>query len=159
MRAFYRVDSRLVHGQIISTWLPHLRISSFLIVSDTVPTNTLQMTMFRMAIPEEVEFNAMPIGDAVEWLNHRLDPNRLTMVLFESIHDAKRLFDSGHLFGRINLGNIHHRPDRKAFSNAVYLGSTEIEHLNQLIARGVAAEIQTLPSETPVNVRALIEAT
>ena len=71
MTSFYRVDNRLVHGQIISTWMPHLRVKHFLVVSDTVPDNQLQMAMFRMAIPSEREFHALDVTEAAKWLNAR----------------------------------------------------------------------------------------
>ena len=44
--SIYR-HNRLVHGQIISTWMPHLRSKIFVIVNDQVPTNDLQMAMPR----------------------------------------------------------------------------------------------------------------
>ena len=157
MNPFYRVDSRLVHGQIISTWMPHLHVKNFVIVSDTVPHNELQMTVFRMAIPRTANFEALSIADAVKWLNGSGYGNHPTMVLFETIDDAARLFETGHPFPYLNIGNIHHAPGRKAFTNAVYLGDTEVSLLKNMFGRGLRAEIRSLPTETPVDLRRALE--
>ena len=158
MNIFYRVDNRLVHGQIISTWMSHLRVRTFLVVSDTVPDNTLQMSMFRMAIPGEVQYVALSIQDAALWLNQHRDSNDPIMVLIETIEDAARLFEAGHPFPSLNVGNVHHAPGRRSFSNAVFLGQPEIERLKGLFGQGVRAEIQSLPTEQPIDLRRALEA-
>jgi mannose/fructose/N-acetylgalactosamine-specific phosphotransferase system component IIB len=158
MNTFYRVDNRLVHGQIISTWMPHLRVRTFVIVSDTVPSNSLQMTMFRMAIPSEVNYVALSVDDAVSWLNEHRNSTEPVMVLMETIDDAARLFESGHPFPMLNIGNIHHAVGRRSFSNAVYLGEPEILQLKSLFNRGIRAEIQSLPTEQPIDLRRALEA-
>ena len=158
MNNFYRVDNRLVHGQIISTWMSHLRVRTFLVVSDTVPDNSLQMSMFRMAIPSEVQYIALSIVDAALWLNAHRDSNDPIMVLIETIEDAARLFEAGHPFPSLNVGNVHHAPGRRSFSNAVFLGEPEIERLKVLFGQGVRAEIQSLPTEQPIDLRRALEA-
>ena len=90
----YRIDNRLVHGQIISTWMPHLRLKRFVVINDNLPKNALRMKMFRMAIPLAVEFSAMTIEQAGKTLNASLQSDVPTIVLLESIDDAVRLFES-----------------------------------------------------------------
>lgn len=159
MNPFYRVDNRLVHGQIIATWMPHLRLQRILIVSDAVPNNTLQMTMFRMAIPQHVAFEALPIKSAARTLAARAYGNERVLVLLETVGDAVRLFNAGNPFAMLNIGNVHHAPDRRRFTNAVYLGEPELDQLRGLMERGTRVEIRSLPTEPPIDLRqALAEA-
>lgn len=147
----YRVDNRLVHGQIISTWLPHHRLQQLLVVSDTVPDNALQMTMFKMCVPSAAAFEALPIEQAAEWLNHKRYGKARTMVLFETVRDAVRLFAAGHPFAALNIGNVHHAPGRTAITPAVYLGDDELKLLSDLARRGMRVEVRSLPTEAPVD--------
>ena len=158
MNIFYRVDNRLVHGQIISTWMPHLRVKTFVIVNDDVPSNELRTTMFRMAIPPEQQLLALSVQDAVHWLNANRHSADSILVLIESITDAVRLFESGHPFPRLNIGNIHHAPGRRSFTPAVYLSDEDLEALRALHNRGLRAEIQSLPTETPMDMQRALEA-
>lgn len=148
---FYRVDNRLVHGQIIATWMPHLRFKRVVIISDTVPENILQMSMFQMAVPSNVRFEAMNLADGARWLEARGYGRDSTIILFETVDDAVRLFESGHAYSALNLGNIHHAPKRERFTNAVYLGKTQLSRLQGLMKRGVQVEIRSLPNEAPID--------
>lgn len=155
---FYRVDNRLMHGQIIATWLPHLRFRRVVVISDTVPENVLQMSMFQMAVPPGVRFEAMTLEEGARWLDARGYGRETTIILLETVDDAVRLFEHGHTFPRLNLGNIHHAPKRTRFTNAVYLGADQIKRLGALMRRGVKVEIQSLPTETPIDLKSALPA-
>ncbi len=156
MTPFYRVDNRLIHGQIIAGWVPHLRLRRLVIASDSVPDSTLQMTMFRMAIPEEIAFDAMPVTRAAAWLTGRGYGNDPTMVLTETVRDAVRLFGAGHPFPTLNIGNVHHEAGAHAITNAVYLTDADLNGLRKLAARGVQVEVRSLPDEPPTDLRPLL---
>lgn len=156
MTPLYRVDNRLVHGQIMATWMPHLHAKHILIVSDIVPTNDLQMRIFRMAIPAEVGFEALPVREAAAWLEAKRHGREPTIVLLETVRDAAALFDAGHCYTHLNIGNVHHGPGREPFTNAVYLGEDDLTTLRALGARGVHIEIRSLPSESPIDLRAAL---
>lgn len=153
MNPYIRVDNRLVHGQIIATWMPHLRLQRFVVASDSVPGNRLQTTMFRMAIPSEVEFDALTIADAGRFLAQRQYGDQKTMVLVETVADAVRLFAEAP-FGHLNLGNVHHAADRQRVTDAVYLGASDYAALGKLARRGVRVEVRSLPSESPIDLTA-----
>ncbi|MBV71845.1 MAG: hypothetical protein CMH52_10990 [Myxococcales bacterium] len=156
MSIFYRIDNRLVHGQIISTWMPHLRIRHFVIANDAVPENSLRMTMFRMAIPTEHDFTALSIKNAAPFLNAHRNSTESMLVLLESISDAEALFDAGHPFPSLNIGNIHHASGKDQITNAVFLNHNEQTKLRSLLDRGVSINIQTLPNETPTDLRRVL---
>lgn len=147
----YRVDNRLVHGQIISTWLPRYRLQHFLVASDSVPGNALQMTMFKMCVPSPAVFEAMPVDEAAAWLNRKSYGKARTMVLLESVQDAARLFAKGHPFPALNIGNVHHAPGRNPITPAVYLGDEELSLLTDLARRGMRIEVRSLPDEPPLD--------
>lgn len=150
MNPFYRVDNRLVHGQIIATWIPHLRLQRIVIANDQVPHNPLQIAMSRMAIPQGVEFEVLPVEEAAERLNGEGLGEGRALILIETIADAHRLFDLAP-YAALNIGNIHHGPGRHAFTSAVFLGPEDIEQLQELMDQGALVEIQSLPTQTPID--------
>lgn len=153
---FYRIDNRLVHGQIISTWMPHLRLQKFVVINDALPTNTLRMKMFRMAIPHTVDFQALSIDDAARSLSTSLRPDVPTIVLLETIDDAVRLFQAGHPFTNLNLGNVHHGPGRRSYTPSVFLSEDDISQLKALFRRGVRCEIKSLPTQDSMDLSPLL---
>ena len=152
----YRIDNRLVHGQIISTWMPHLRLQKFVVINDALPTNTLRMKMFRMAIPHTVDFQALSIDEAARSLSASLRPDTPAIVLLETIEDAVRLFEAGHPFTNLNLGNVHHGPGRRSYTPSVFLSEADISQLKVLFRRGVRCEIKSLPTQDPMDLSPLL---
>ncbi|MCA9526366.1 MAG: PTS sugar transporter subunit IIB, partial [Myxococcales bacterium] len=121
MNPFHRVDNRLLHGQIIATWLPFLRVRRVLIANDQAPENALQMSMFQMTVPSGTTVQALAVGEAAAWLAGRKYGRDSTLVLIETVEDAVRLFEAGDRFPALNIGNVHHGVGSRRFTNAVYL--------------------------------------
>ena len=152
----YRIDNRLVHGQIISTWMPHLRLKRFVVINDALPQNNLRMKMFRMAIPNAIEFVAMTIAEAGHNLANLLRTDLATIVLLESIDDAVRLFDEGHPFTNLNIGNVHHGPNRRSYTPSVFLSDDDLGKLRILFNKGVRSEIKSLPTQDSMDLSPLL---
>jgi len=152
MSAFIRVDNRLMHGQIIATWLPFLRARHVLVASDTVPENFLQISMFQMIVPPGTTFSALPVVEAGRWLHTHAHDKESTLVLLESLEDAVRLFECAP-FTELNIGNVHHREGARSFTHAVYLSEAEQDQVRGLLRQGVRVEVRSLPTEAAIDLR------
>ncbi len=149
MSHFIRIDNRLIHGQIIATWTPHLKVRRFVIANDLLTQNELRMRMLRMVVPQEIALDMLGIEAAGKWLSAHQNDGQSVMVLLENCADAIQLYKSYH-FTQLNLGNIHHVNGSTKFTQAVYLTDDDCRKLRQLAHRDVQIEIRTLPTDTPM---------
>jgi len=145
----YRVDDRLVHGQVVIGWGKPLHIGFIALVDDGVATSDWEQELYRMGVPPEIELVFARVADAgrlaAGW---QADP-RNGMVLTADIPSMAALCrDVG--ADRVNLGGIHHRPGRTARLPYVYLTDEEARMLDALAASGVAVTAQDLPTTAPV---------
>ena len=46
-----RVDDRLIHGQIVETWIPYLSINQIIVADDEVFHNPFKKKIMRMSLP------------------------------------------------------------------------------------------------------------
>jgi PTS system mannose-specific IIB component len=143
--AFIRIDSRLIHGQVIEAWLPHLNVERILVADDTAATDPLVRTAIGLAVPPDIEVVLAGIAD-VDFRRYTNDAVR-TLVLLRDVPSAMRAYARG-LAGPLNLGNVHDGPLRHPVSRHVYLTSTEREQLLELSRDGLAVTIQAVPAET-----------
>lgn len=158
--ALARVDNRLVHGQILSAWVPALDADALLVLDDEAARDTLLRSAMELAIPPDVAFEVVPVADAKPALA-RLPARAKVIVLVRDVRDATRAIDAGLGIERLNLGNVHFTRGRAPVSQAVYLSLDEVEALAELEARGIAVELRTLPREPPVplgEIRRRVEA-
>ena len=64
--ALFRVDDRLVHGQVVIGWGRPLGARAIVLVDDTVATSGWEQDLYRMAAPEGVEIVFASTTEAVE---------------------------------------------------------------------------------------------
>ncbi len=140
-----RIDNRLLHGQVVQFWIPHLGIDTLIVADDEVAESAAMQAIYRMALPNIVGLRMV----RVEELASPLEANQGTaLLLVRDIPTAKRILNNGTKLPRWTLGNVHASPDRTRITDAVYLSAGEIEILKWMHRSGVAIEIQTFPGET-----------
>lgn len=145
-RVYVRIDNRLLHGQVVQFWIPHLNVEKLLVADDEVFGNASMQTIYRLALPTHVDLSVVPVlqlAPAFEPLGAVT-----SLVLIRTIADAKRAVDAGCRFAGFMIGNVHASPDRKRVTDAVYLSEQEASTLCWMKSQGMEIEIQTFPGET-----------
>lgn len=140
-----RIDNRLLHGQVVQFWIGHLGITHLLIADDETSENELMPTIYRMALPDDVELTIVPLGELADALD-RVGPKQ-TMVLIRDVEEAGRVLECRIPINRIVLGNIHAKEERMRITDSVYLSEHEIQSLSKLTKQNINVEIQTFPGE------------
>ncbi len=144
-RVYVRIDNRLLHGQVVQFWIPHINVEKLLVADDEVYGSECMQAIYRMALPGHVDLSVMPV-DNLEPEYKKLG-ERTSLVLIRTVSDAARAVADGCDFKQIMIGNVHASPDRKRITDAVYLSDSETETLRGMKERGIEIEIQTFPGE------------
>ena len=146
----YRVDDRLVHGQVVIGWGRPLDISFVALVDDTVAASDWEQELYRMGVPPELELLFCPVADARRRLAAwRADP-RNGIVLTADVPSMAALLEGTAPLPRINLGGIHHKPGRTQRLPYIYLTDEEYRTLQTLAEHGGEVTAQDLPTTPPV---------
>lgn len=148
-----RIDSRLIHGQVIEAWLPFLKVTRLVVADDAAAKDTMAQAAMSLAVPESVEVLHTTLA--------QLDPKRLaedtvpTLILFRDVAGVVIAREHGLPNGRVTVGNVHAGPGRNAVSRSVFLTADERAQLAALQASGMDVVLQAVPSEAPKQVPAL----
>ena len=148
-----RVDSRLIHGQVIEAWLPYLNVRRVVVADDEVAVDDFAKAAMGLAVPSSVEV----MTERIVSLNFKAlaaDAIR-TMVLFRDVSAAVSGRENGLPDGLLNLGNVHAAPGRSAVSRSVFLSADERELLHDMSRHGMQIVIQAVPSEKPQGLASL----
>jgi PTS system mannose-specific IIB component len=144
-RFHVRIDNRLLHGQVVQFWIPHLGVENLVVADDEVACSDSMQTIYRMALPNVVALKVVRV-DALKDELETLPPIS-NMVLIRSIEEIASVVESGAEIASITIGNIHAAPFRNRITDAVYLSETETETLRWMVEHGINVEIQTFPGE------------
>ncbi len=149
-----RIDNRLIHGQIIETWLPYIGAKTVVVADDALAVDDLQQEIMSLAIPQTIESVFVSIEGLTSVMERLSSENGPTsvLVLFANCPDAKRAHDHGFGFESLNIGNVHYAPGKKQISPSVALSDDDESCLKQLSKKGVELDFRCVPND-PVQVR------
>ena len=146
MIVWSRIDSRLIHGQVIEAWLPHLRVKRVVVADDDAAVDPLAKAAYGLAVPAEVEL----VLGAVKGIDFKklASDGVPTLVLFREVKSAVAAREWGLPDGMLNVGNVHSGPGRVSVSRSVYLDPSDSSALAALAQSGMTVRVQAVPSET-----------
>ena len=151
----YRIDDRLIHGQVVIGWGQPLGARFIALVDDQVSASDWERDLYRMGVPSDVEVVFASVAEASRLMpKWRADPRR-GIVLTADIATMAALGQLSPPIERVNLGGLHHRPGRSPKLTYVYLSDDELEALERMQASGIEVQAQDLPSTAPVPLEAL----
>ncbi len=144
-----RIDNRLIHGQVIEAWLPHLHIERVVVADDEAAADALAAAAMELAMPADVQVTMRRVSQ-VDFAKLGDDAVR-TLVLFRDVSSVMAARQHGLPNGQLNVGNVHAGPGRHAVSRSVFLSDVEAEQLQSLNHSGMTVVIQAVPAERPVS--------
>ena len=146
----YRIDDRLIHGQVDVGWGQPHNIRFLVLVDDLVASSEWEKDLYRMAVPPEMEILFADVQTAIrDHARYAADP-RPGILIAGDISVMHRLVSSVKAIGSVNLGGIHHRAGRKEKLRYIFLTPDEERELLALEASGVEVTAQDVPGARPV---------
>ena len=156
----YRIDDRLIHGQVVVGWGQPLDLRFIVLVDDEVAASDWEQELSRMCVPPDMDVYFDAVEMAEEKLSSYQDDERRGLLLTGDIVTMTRLVDAtdGAIL-TVNVGGIHHRPGRTQRLRYVFLAPNEEAQLRALAAKGLEVTAQDVPAARPVPLEELLAGT
>lgn len=152
-----RVDSRLIHGQVLEGWIPYTGTSMVIVVDDHVAANPLQKRVMEMAVPEDIKLRIESLDEAVADLTSDRFRDERIMVIFSCPHDAFEAYKRGMKCESINLGNVNYTSGRMQVTPSIALNNEDVEDIKALMEMGVKIDVRGVPRERSKDIEGVIE--
>ena len=88
----FRIDDRLIHGQIVTAWLSHAEAKQIICADDAASNDELQKMLLQMATPKGVDLKILSIEKAKEYLKNDTTDVK-TLLLVRGTNEASELID------------------------------------------------------------------
>jgi PTS system mannose-specific IIB component/fructoselysine and glucoselysine-specific PTS system IIB component len=152
----FRVDERLIHGQVVIGWGHQLRPDRYAVVDDDLAESEWEQDLYRLgAGTAEVVFATAERGR--DLLSEWRDDSQRTILLTRDVETMWRLGEGGTLSGEgVNLGGIHHGPGRREVLTYLHLTPEDVDYLVKLDAEGVDIGARDLPDAHRVPLETLL---
>lgn len=148
----FRIDERLIHGQVIATWLKTLGVTHLIVANDEAAADVNRQTVLKLVLPKEVKCLIKSVDDVVRILKDPRCGSMRILLITGSPQDACRIVEHFPDMKEVNLANYGSitKPDVKnkiSVSAMVYLDPDDVQAANRLINLGLKVFTQKTPSD------------
>lgn len=141
---WYRVDNRLVHGQVIEAWLPYTKAKHIVVVNDGLKNDAERQLLISLAVPDRVDLTFCDLAEFSRgWKTIAED----SLILFADCSDAYATFTSGVHFDVLNVANLHYGPGKKQCCIHIALDEHDEHILTFLKEHNVKLDFRCVPGE------------
>lgn len=140
---WFRVDNRLVHGQIIEAWLPYTDARRLVVANDALAADMLRREIMSLAVPQRIAMNFSSLAELPRLLRRFSD----AFVVLEHCRDAERALDAGVNIESLNVGNLHYAPGKRQLLPHVAVNEEDEMILRRFAAVGAQLDFRSVPTE------------
>jgi len=153
----FRVDERLIHGQVVVGWGSRLHPTGIVVVDDELASSQWEQDLYVLGLPPEVEAQFLRVDEARDRLDEAREAPGRVILLTRDVQTMVRLAEGGRLRGEVaNIGGIHYAPGRRAVLPYVYLSDDETRGLERLSEEGMTVMARDLPGSRRVFLSELL---
>lgn len=152
---FTRIDERLIHGQVITSWIKVNDINTIVVVDDATATNTFAKRILFAAAPKSITLKVFKLDEAIEYLLGEHEEEKI-MLMTKVPHPILELLNAGVEIKEVNLGNMGGAAGRKRFNLNVNASDAEVQDFKDIIAKGTDMYAQMVPSDKKIELTKLL---
>ncbi|MCX8580721.1 PTS sugar transporter subunit IIB [Gilliamella sp. B2865] len=152
-----RVDSRLLHGQVATSWTKTTNPNRIIVVSDSVAKDELRKKLIEEAAPPGVKANVVPIKKIIEVAHDPRFGNTKALLLFENPEDVLRAIDGGVDIQTLNVGSMAHSVGKVMVNKVLSMSAEDVDTFEKLKAKNVKFDIRKVPNDSEDNMDELLK--
>ena len=143
----FRIDDRLIHGQIVTKWIKDASAKMIMVVDDKAAGDKTQQMILKFAVPSGIKLEILSKEDAVKRVNED-QSNTNVLMLVRNPKEANALVEMGLKIDRIIIGNISNsKVGRTKLLDYIYVEPGDVEAIRSLDSKGIKLEVKAIPEE------------
>lgn len=151
-----RIDSRLLHGQVATGWIPTMHPDRVIVVSDSVAKDEMRKSMIREAAPAGVKAHTVPIKKMIEIAKDPRFGNTHALLLFENPEDVLTVIKAGVDIKTVNVGSMSYSVGDVNANNVLSMNQEDVDTFHELAKLGVKFDVRKVPTDKEGNMDAIL---
>jgi D-glucosaminate-specific PTS system IIB component len=152
-----RIDSRLIHGQVVTKWVNQSDANKIVVVSDMLVSDPFMKSIYLMAAPPGITVNAFGLDEAIAaWKDNQFGSGKV-LLLFGNLTDLHKAWHAGLAPEKVQVGGLGGGPERRVVFQNITLDDLDVEILKDLSSKGVNIIFQTIPEDRPQSFQEILK--
>ena len=154
----FRIDDRLIHGQVAAVWTKHLKQTRIVVVDDEANGNELQKQLLKMACPPGVKLSVLTVEKTINNFNNNKYEGDKIMMIAKSPDTVRQLVerDFQYMPKEVIVGNMSGSNDKRKVAPGFNVNEKDVSNFKKIAECGVASYYQLLPNNNKEEVFRLI---
>ncbi|MCB0279319.1 MAG: PTS sugar transporter subunit IIB [Calditrichaeota bacterium] len=153
MISLFRLDDRLIHGQVVIGWGIKLNPDKYVIIDDDI--EEWESDLYLGCLENESQGQILTTAQAKERFKEWQESKDHIVILIKCTKTLKTLIEMGVHLPDINVGGLHYLEGKKQYLKCMYLYDDECETLRELIKNN-SITYQPLPSDIRVDLKNIL---
>ena len=152
-----RIDSRLLHGQVATSWTKSTSPTRIIVVSDAVSRDELRKSLIQQAAPPGVKAHVVPVEQMIKLSkDDKHFGGQRALLLFENPQDALRAIEGGVPLETLNVGSMAHTLGKVQPNKVLAFDQNDIDTFAKLKQLGVSFDVRKVPTDSKANMDEII---
>ena len=147
-----RVDDRLIHGEVVTAWIPTYKATRILIIDDETAQDEFNVRVVKALAPAGTKVFVYSVDKAAEKLMVPGVEGERLLLLAKTPTSYNRLVKKGVPLKEVNLGGAGIRGERQPFINNVALNPEEVLACEEMQNAGVRVYYQLVPEQGVIEI-------
>ena len=148
----FRIDDRLIHGQVVEGWLNHIDIDVILLANNMVSEDIMQKTLMEMAVPDDVIIKIDNLENIIKIYKSKTYEKSKILLLVSSPKDAYELIDAGLVANSINVGGLHYTDGKIQILEFLSVDEEDCKYFHLIADKKIKIEGSPLATSEKVDI-------
>lgn len=138
-----RVDDRMVHGIVATSWIPAAKATRAMVVNKRASESDMTRNALKLGTPAGVNLSVLAPEKAITNILNGNYANQRVFVVGRYIKDIYDLYKGGVKFARVNLGNVTQNVGKTtSLDKTVRVSDEELVMLREMRDAGIKITCQ-----------------
>lgn len=155
----FRVDERLLHGQVVIGWGRRLHPRRFVVVDEALAESAWEQELYLLAVDDQAQVDFLGIDEGRAALSDLRADDVPTILLTRDVPTMGRLSEGDAMAGaQVNLGGLHAGEGRRSVRPWLNLSPDDEDWIRRMADAGVEVEARDLPDTSSLGVSEILPA-
>lgn len=147
-----RIDDRLIHGQVATSWAKAVKCEAIFAISDDVANDKLRSELLLQIVPPGLKGYVIPVEKAIKVYHNPQYTGKNILWLVTKPADVLHLIEGGVKIDKVNVGGMTYKDGNKMLSDAVTVGKADVDAFQKLLDLGVDLTMQKVATNPKVEI-------
>lgn len=154
--ALVRIDTRMVHGAVVSAWAKKCGTKRVVMVDDFLMKDPFMVNFYKKGKKRPVAIEVVdPVKAGEAWqagtFVDKYAKGKSVMVIAKDAQNLSAMWKAGFPLTEVNIGKNNYETGKHEITMTVFFNKEELGLLQEMVDAGVRVYVQVSPGDAPIE--------